>query len=82
MAAIRMIPSVERRRQAKRDGVERVAELRLIQEAITAGRCHCITAAEAAAHRAAREATAAARRRSVGMFFSAQRPWQARAGSG
>jgi len=60
----------------------RDAELEAIDAAIAAGRCHRITPAEAAAHRAAREATAAARRRSVDMFFFAPRPWQARPGSG
>jgi len=53
------VPSAARRRQ----------ELQAIEAAIAAGRLHRITPAEAAAHRAAREATAAARRRSVGMFF-------------
>jgi len=58
----------------------REAELEAIDAAIAGGRLHRITPAEAAAHRAAREATAAARRRSVDMFFfSARPPWQARA---
>ena len=49
--------------------MSRDEERRAIAAAIAAGRLHRITPAEAAAHRAAREATAAARRRSVGMFF-------------
>jgi len=54
--------------------MSRADELRAIEEAIAAGLCHRIDAAEAAAHRAAREATAAARRRSIGMFFGPWRP--------
>jgi hypothetical protein len=54
--------------------MSRADELRAIDEAIAAGRCHRITAEEAAAYDEAAEAAAAARRQSVSMFFIPRSP--------